>query len=67
MKIKKINKSDVLVSDAEAATLLGVSVWTVRRERKAGRLPHVVVRGAIRIPMSGLDAYVVARTLGGAA
>jgi len=60
---KKPSKPDVLLPEAEAAAVLGVSIWTVRRERKAGKLLYVVVRGSIRIPTSSLDAYVAARTM----
>jgi excisionase family DNA binding protein len=67
MSTKKINKPDVLVSEADAAVLLGVSIDTVRRERKAGKLTYVLVRDSIRIPTSSLDAYVAARTVSGAA
>lgn len=67
MSTKKISKPDVLLSEADAAALLGVSIWTVRRERKAGKLSHVVVRDSIRIPTSSLDAYIAARTVSGVA
>lgn len=67
MSTKKRSKPDVLLSEADAAALLGVSIWTVRRERKAGTLTHVLVRGSIRIPASSLDAYKSARTVDGAA
>lgn len=67
MRTTKTGKPDVLLSEADAAALLGVSIDTVRRERRDAKIAHVVVRGSIRIPTSSLDAYVAARTVGGAA
>jgi excisionase family DNA binding protein len=48
---------DVLSSETEAGSVLGVSKWTIRRLRQAGDLTYVVVRHSIRIPTSEITEY----------
>jgi excisionase family DNA binding protein len=48
----------VLLTEAEAARYLRVSVWTVMRERRAGRLRAVRIRGRWRYRVDDLGAYV---------
>jgi excisionase family DNA binding protein len=48
----------LLITKAEAADQLGVSVRTVERLISAGRLPLVHVEGAARLRVADLQAYV---------
>jgi excisionase family DNA binding protein len=48
----------LLVTKAEAAEQLGISVRTVERLIAAGRLPLVHVEGAARLRVADLEAYV---------
>ena len=48
----------LLITKAEAAEQLGVSVRTVERLIAAGRLPLVRVEGAARLRVVDLEAYV---------
>jgi excisionase family DNA binding protein len=48
----------LLITKAEAAEQLGVSVRTVERLISAGRLPLVHVEGAARLRVADLEAYV---------
>jgi excisionase family DNA binding protein len=48
----------LLITKAEAADQLGVSVRTVERLIAAGRLPLVHVEGAARVRVADLEAYV---------
>jgi excisionase family DNA binding protein len=48
----------LLITKAEAAEQLGVSVRTVERLISAGRLPLVHVEGAARLRIDDLEAYV---------
>ncbi len=48
----------LLITKAEAAEQLGVSVRTVARLIAAGRLPLVHVEGAARVRVADLEAYV---------
>ena len=48
----------LLITKAEAAQQLGVSVRTVARLIAAGRLPLVHVEGAARVRVADLEAYV---------
>ena len=48
----------LLITKAEAAAQLGVSVRTVERLIAAGRLPLVHVEGAARLRVADLEAYV---------
>ena len=48
----------LLITKAEAADQLGVSVRTVERLITAGRLPLVHVEGAARLRVADLEAYV---------
>jgi excisionase family DNA binding protein len=48
----------LLITKAEAAEQLGVSVRTVERLIAAGRLPLVHVEGASRLRVADLEAYV---------
>ena len=44
---------------AEAAEILNVGIWTVTRERKAGRLHHRKIgANSIRYADEDLDAYI---------
>ena len=63
----KLTDPGPLLNHQEAADRLGVSVVTVRRLRYAGDLPTVKVRGAVRIPLRAVQAYVAAQTTAGAA
>ena len=49
-----------LLTEAEAAQALGVSVDTLRRERKAGKIRHTVIRGRIRYTENHLLEYIEA-------
>ena len=48
----------LLITKAEAAEQLGISVRTVERLIAAGRLPLVHVEGAARLRSADLEAYV---------
>jgi excisionase family DNA binding protein len=48
----------LLITKAEAAEQLGVSVRTIERLVAAGRLPMVHVEGAARLRQADLEAYV---------
>ncbi len=48
----------LLITKAEAAEQLGISVRTVHRLIAAGRLPLVHVEGAARLRVADLEAYV---------
>ena len=48
----------LLITKAEAAEQLGVSVRTVERLIAAGRLPLVHVEGAARLRVADVEAYV---------
>jgi excisionase family DNA binding protein len=48
----------LLITKAEAAEQLGISVRTVERLIAAGRLPLVHVEGAARLRVADLEAYV---------
>jgi excisionase family DNA binding protein len=48
----------LLITKAEAAEQLGISVRTVERLVAGGRLPLVHVEGAARLRVADLDAYV---------
>lgn len=52
---------------AEVADYLRVSVWTVRRLVAAGSLGDVLKadgpNGSIRIPVSGINAYIASHTV----
>ena len=50
-----------LLSEREAARTLGVSVDTLRRERKRGRIGHTFIGGRPRYTPQYLMAYVSAR------
>ncbi len=56
-----------LVGKRTAAALLGVSITTVDRLVKAGRLPAVRVAGSVRFVLADLAKYVAAQRQGGAA
>jgi excisionase family DNA binding protein len=49
-----------LLTEGEAADALGVSVDTVRRERKAGKIRHTVIGGRVRYTENHLVAYIEA-------
>jgi excisionase family DNA binding protein len=49
---------DRLISDQEAAELLGVSPTTVKRSRRDGTFTTVYVRGLARIRESEVLAYI---------
>ena len=48
----------LLITKAEAAEQLGISVRTVERLIAAGRLPLVHVEGAARLRVADLQGYV---------
>jgi excisionase family DNA binding protein len=48
----------LLITKAEAAEQLGISVRTVHRLIAAGKLPLVHVEGAARVRVADLEAYV---------
>jgi excisionase family DNA binding protein len=48
----------LLITKAEAAEQLGISVRTVHRLITAGKLPLVHVEGAARVRVADLEAYV---------
>jgi excisionase family DNA binding protein len=50
----------LLITKAEAADQLGISVRTVERLISAGRIPLVHVEGAARLRVADLEAYVAA-------
>ncbi len=50
-----------LLKEGEAAAYLRVSGWTVMRERRAGRLEGVKVRGQWRYRIDKLAAYLEAQ------
>lgn len=45
-------------SAAQAATLLGVSEWSVYRQAKAGRIPTMRVGRRLLFPRAALEQYV---------
>lgn len=47
-----------LLTEAEAADSLGISVFTLARERKAGRIRHRKMRRGVRYTAGDLAAYV---------
>lgn len=47
-----------LLKESAAAQILGVCERTLRKERQAGRLPFVMVRGSIRYSPDDLRAYI---------
>jgi predicted site-specific integrase-resolvase len=47
-----------LLTEGEAALALKVCTKTLRAERKAGRLPYVTIRGAIRYTDEDLRNYI---------
>jgi excisionase family DNA binding protein len=49
-----------LLTEGEAADALGVSVDTVRRERKADKIRHTVIGGRVRYTENHLVAYIEA-------
>jgi predicted site-specific integrase-resolvase len=50
-----------LVDEHRAATILGLSVKTLRRWRWAGReVPYIKLGNAVRYDLSDLDAYIAA-------
>ena len=51
-----------LMTKAEAARFLGVSTRTLDRERAAGRIRHVRVRGQIRFRPEQVEQYVRSST-----
>lgn len=52
-----ITSNDLLTRD-EAAEVLRVSLTTMSRIIGSGRLPHLRIGRAVRIPREALDAYV---------
>lgn len=66
MPRKTLAAPERLITDSEAADVLGVSRTTVRRLRYTGALPTVRVGAVARIKESDLAAYIAAQT-GGAA
>ena len=57
--IEQLRRLDRLaLSQAETAELLGVSRDTVKRMIRDGDLPVVRLRGSVRIPRRGLEAWV---------
>lgn len=50
------------LSRVEAARALGMSLTTLDRERKAGRIEFTMIGGSIRFRREALDAYVARRT-----
>jgi len=50
----------LMITKAEAAEQLGVSVRTIERLVSAGRLPLVHVEGAARLRVADIEAYVEA-------
>ena len=48
----------LLITKADAAEQLGISVRTVHRLIAAGKLPLVHVEGAARLRVADLEAYV---------
>lgn len=48
----------LLLKEADASKLLAISERTLRKERQAGRLPYIMIRGAIRYSMEDLQAYI---------
>ena len=47
-----------LMSRAEAAEYLGVSIETVSREKANGKIKSVLLRGMVRYSREALDAYI---------
>jgi excisionase family DNA binding protein len=47
-----------LLSEEQAAALLGVSDRTLRKERQAGRLPYIMIRRVIRYSAADLNDYI---------
>ncbi|WP_189048797.1 helix-turn-helix domain-containing protein [Aliidongia dinghuensis] len=47
-----------MLTEAEAAEILGVDKRAIQAERYAGRLPYARIAGKIRIPEAELDAYI---------
>lgn len=64
MPRKTLAAPERLITDAEAADVLGVSRTTVRRLRYTGALPTVRVGAVARIKTSDLAAYIGAQTGG---
>lgn len=50
--------SNDLLTRSEAADVLRVSLTTMSRIIGSGRLPHLRIGRAVRIPREALDAYV---------
>jgi excisionase family DNA binding protein len=55
------------INEAAGPELLRMHPRTVRRHVKEGRLPHVRIGGAIRIPEDALNALIAANVRGGTA
>ncbi len=55
------NNSHPLLTETEAAALLGLKVATLRRWRWAGRGPRFLkIGGAVRYDLADLEAFIVA-------
>ncbi len=55
----------LLLDPPEAAALLGVSVWTLRRWAKAGRVPRVQDGRRMRFGREALEEWVRVNVVGG--
>lgn len=55
--MKNLTSNDLLTRE-EAAEVLRVSLTTMSRILGSGRLPHLRIGRAVRIPREALDAYV---------
>ena len=49
---------EALLDEESAARILAVCPRTLRKERKAGRLPYILIRGAIRYSPADLHDYI---------
>lgn len=56
--LPKSEIADALLTEREAAEMLRVCARTLRKERKAGRLSYVSIRGAIRYTNADLAEYI---------
>jgi len=46
------------MDEAEACAVLAVCARTLRKERQAGKLPYIMIRGAIRYSAADLQDYI---------
>ena len=58
IKQKPAPAAPLLVSEREAARLLGCCGRTVFALRQEGKLPHIKLRGAVRYAVSDLEQFV---------